>query len=64
MDSAEKKKLLDALKVIRSECSKHNGEGKSCMDCPMCSDEGCVLMIKHPNNWILSNERTTWRAFQ
>ncbi len=63
MTTEEKKKLLNALKLIREECG--NFEGKNCEDCPLCTDEGCKLKIETPRKWVLSNERKDiWRAFR
>ena len=59
MSQEEKKILLNALKVIRTECKKH----ENCHDCPLCSDEGCKLKIDGPKNWVLANEKTQWKAF-
>lgn len=62
MTQDEKKKLLNALKIIREECSKH--KGKSCEECALCTDEGCKLKIDAPRDWLLSNEKKDiWRAF-
>lgn len=62
MTQDEKKKLLNALKIIREECSKH--KGKSCEECSLCTDEGCKLKIDAPRDWLLSNEKKDiWRAF-
>ena len=46
MTTEEKKKLLNALKLIREECGSF--EGKNCEDCPLCTDEGCKLKIETP----------------
>ena len=59
MNQEEKKTLLNALKVIRTECKKH----ESCGDCPLCTDEGCKLKMDAPKDWVLSNEKTQWKAF-
>lgn len=58
MTQDEKKKLLNALKIIREECSKH--KGKSCEECSLCTDEGCKLKIDAPRDWLLSNEKKTF----
>lgn len=62
MTQDEKKKLLNALKIIREECNKH--KGKSCEECSLCTDEGCKLKIDASRDWLLSNEKKDiWRAF-
>lgn len=62
MTTEEKKKILNALKVVREECTKHDSDG--CLECPLCTDEGCQLKIISPRNWHLANEKkNVWRAF-
>lgn len=61
MTQEEKKKLLNALKVIREECSKHKEE--SCLGCPLCTDTGCNLN-KPPREWqLVTEKKSVWRAF-
>ncbi len=61
MTQEEKKKLLNALKLIREECTKY--ENESCNNCPLCSDEGCNLRNR-PREWRLITEKDKiWRAF-
>lgn len=58
--SDNEKELLETLRKIRSVCRSHS----KCTDCPLSlSDEGCILKSRYPEDWILSDERKTWNAF-
>lgn len=61
MTTEEKKKLLNALKVLREECNKHV---EACYRCPLRSANGCNLRTQRPDTRHLSNEKEDiWRAF-
>lgn len=49
-------KLIDALKVIKAECSRHD----DCMECQLYDydNKSCVLCdgLEYPNEWIFAEE--------
>uniref|UniRef100_UPI0040259ABC hypothetical protein n=1 Tax=Eubacterium sp. TaxID=142586 RepID=UPI0040259ABC len=64
MNATEKKELLSALKLIRSECKKHKSE-VPCYECPLASESRGCCLGDDPRKWVLSDEKTDiWRAFK
>ena len=51
--------IIDALKVIRSECAKHT----NCTDCCFYSSDKCNIKYTDPEFWELES-KYIWRAFK
>ena len=50
------KKLIEALKVIKEECEKHD----VCKECPFGSGDGFVCCVEDttPDNWKINDKPT------
>lgn len=58
---ADKKKILDALKLIRQECAN----AKDCKECPFCVPRGCRFKLEGtPESWELIDDESQWCAFR
>lgn len=70
MSEAERKEIINALKVIKTVCLSYETsteiEGDPCFQCPFCADEygNCVFLSgsHSPQDWKI-NEGNHWRAF-
>lgn len=66
MGVEERNRLIDALNVIKEECSKHC----CCGECPLrlVNDNGtyCSFGKKDPDKWDIKEKEKvdTWRAFR
>ena len=59
--AADKKKILDALKLIRQECAN----AKDCKECPFCVPRGCRFKLEgNPDKWELIDDESSWCAFR
>lgn len=48
------KELIEALKVIKEECKKHE---ETCTDCPMYKNgQGCLVRYQEPEYWAINDE--------
>lgn len=59
----EHKKILDALSVIQDVCKEH----PKCDDgCPFLDDEKglCLIALKDPTHWEITNEEKKWKALK
>lgn len=63
MRDEQAEKLLNALEIIKEECSCH----ETCTGCPMQSIAGgsCMLRISDPDKWVLNHVLPApWKAFK
>ena len=61
MMEIDQKKVLEALKLIRDICDKHE-----CHNCPLGNEAAnCKIREKEPSAWCLTHETSLiWRAFR
>lgn len=59
--AADKKKILDALKLIRQECI----DAEECKRCAFWVSRGCRFKLeRNPSDWELIDDECAWRAFR
>lgn len=59
MDTVNISDIINSLKLIKDECSKHS----ICSDCPFWSSDRCNIKYTDPEYWELSSSYI-WRAFK
>lgn len=58
-DAVNISEIIDALRIIRNECSKHS----NCSDCAFYSNDRCNIKYTDPEFWELESTYI-WRAFK
>lgn len=54
------KEILDALHIIKDECSEHDSCGETC---PFSIGTSCLMLKKTPNNWTINDDSvSTWKG--
>lgn len=62
-EQSYRKTIYAALRTIRDVCL--SSEKSGCINCPLCTEQGCKLAIDRPDKWHMTDEKEEiWRAFK